>query len=151
VLGSVSNFWSAELPHSHRIGSLTHHNAFGLLWNVVLRALKLRYSVPLAFPLQAVDLQLVIPVIQTLEAGTHSSTASRPPSSSPSRRTSEHRTSRKTLTAGGGVLEDGSGGVGVPFDPIRIARREEGWDGMLEAALIAWIDKVSLELLSVGK
>ncbi|KAJ9099117.1 hypothetical protein QFC21_003996 [Naganishia friedmannii] len=108
-------------------------------------ALKLRYSVPLTFPIQAVELQLVIPVIQTTETGTRSLTASRQPTPSSSRRASEHTYGK---TRGGS--EEGNG-AGIPFDPVRIARRNEGWDGMLEAAVVAWVDKVSLELLSVTK
>lgn len=38
------------------------------------------------------------------------------------------------------------GGEGVAFDPVRIARRDEGWDGTLERVVRLWIDKVVDEL-----
>ncbi|KAJ9116302.1 hypothetical protein QFC22_004742 [Naganishia vaughanmartiniae] len=101
-------------------------------------------AVPLTFPLQAVDLQLVIPVISTVEKDRRPSTTARQPSSSPSRRVSNHVVADTADTR----LEEGTG-TGIPFDPIRIARREERWDGMLEAAVVAWVEKVSLELLPV--
>lgn len=37
-------------------------------------------------------------------------------------------------------------GEGIPWDPVRIAKREEGWDGTLSRVMGMWIDKVGAEL-----
>jgi hypothetical protein len=38
------------------------------------------------------------------------------------------------------------GAEGVAFDPVRIARRDEGWDWTLEKVIGMWINRVVVEL-----
>lgn len=95
------------------------------------RALKTRYNVPLVFPIQAVDPK---PRAMSFITTTGETTPSRQEGSPvPSRRASGHDTG-------------GTGVEGIPFDPVRLARREEGWDVTLRRVITAWIDKVVAEM-----
>lgn len=90
-------------------------------------ALKKRYNLPLVFPVQAVDLKPTLPLTST-----GSGAASWQVSPSPSRRPSS------------GV--PGEAGEGIQFDPVAIARREDGWDGTLRRVVMMWIDRVVGEM-----
>ncbi|KAJ9092943.1 hypothetical protein QFC19_008541 [Naganishia cerealis] len=137
----AAEYTGDETPSARRQKDYTFRKAGNLrCWGA---ALKLRYGVPLTFPIQAIDLQPSIPLIQTTDRSSRSVPASRHPSPSPSRRASNNA-ARGTLDAGSGE----GNAVGIAFDPVRIARREEGWDRMLEAAVAAWVDGVSSEVIA---
>ncbi|PPQ63658.1 hypothetical protein CVT24_004432 [Panaeolus cyanescens] len=79
-------------------------------------ALKLRYSVPIHLPNQ---------VLPKPPIGTPRGT----PLSSPTK-------------SGGFVLPSKANVFSIMFDAGLVARKDPGWDGMLESVLIAWVDKV---------
>ena len=91
-------------------------------------ALKKRYNLPLIFPVQAVDLKPTLP----LTSSTDTDAGSRRTTLSP------------VKTPSGGV--PGSEAEGILFNPVRIARRAEGWDTTLRTVVTAWMERVVKEM-----
>lgn len=96
---------------------------------VTQSALKKRYNLPLVFPVQVVDLQPTLPLTSSTDLGARSRQASLSPLRRPS------------------SSVQGEGAEGILFDPVGIARREEGWDGILRRVVKEWMDRIVGEMV----
>lgn len=94
-------------------------------------AVRLRYNLPVALP--TLSSTLTVPLVLP-PPRSDSLSPSHTPSTSPAPSTKDRRLPKRKETA-----------PRYDFDPLRVAKREDGWAEMLEGLLLRWVEEAVRE------